>query len=623
MLRPITRLFAVLACLAALSPAQDDLESMVSLMAKIGFSSSPSFSPDGRRVAFVSNISGLPQVWVMPVESGWPAKVTELDDPVGGVHWSPESDWLAFTAAPGGGMNQQVYLTRADGRRPRRITAGRKENNYFGTWSHDGKLLAFSSNRRRSGVIDAYTYEVASGRTRLRVRNPGVGFATDISRDGKWVVVDRMENRGDNNLYLVNLRNGKETLLTPHEPPGSFGGGLFAPDGRTIYLTSNKGRDRAAFAKVELDADHGPGGIEILAERDDAEAEAFDVTEDGVTAALTWNVAGKSELAFVDLESGGAIPGPELPAEVASSVEFSKDGTLLVMTISGAIAPADIWVLERSSGSLTQLTASPHAGVDLDSLVRPQLVRYRSHDGVEITGWFYRGRGIRGRGPVVLSFHGGPEGQERPRFRAVYQALAARGISVFAPNVRGSSGFGKEFVNMDNGPLRINAVKDIKSTVEYLARAGLADRKRIGIMGGSYGGYMVMAGMSEYPDLFAAGANLYGVVNFETFFEQTEPWMAAISKVEYGDPETQADMLRALSPIHKIGQVKAPVIVLHGANDTNVPVVEAEQVVDSLTERRVPVEYILFEDEGHGFRKTKNRIRSTVAVVQWFDRYLK
>jgi dipeptidyl aminopeptidase/acylaminoacyl peptidase len=224
---------------------------------------------------------------------------------------------------------------------------------------------------------------------------------------------------------------------------------------------------------------------------------------------------------------------------------------------------------------------------------------------------------------VVLSFHGGPEGQERPQFNPTYQALLAQGISVLAPNVRGSSGFGKRYVNLDNGPLRVNGVRDIEATLDYLTQAGIADPERIGIMGGSYGGYMVMAGLAEYPDRFAAGANLFGVVNFETFFANTEPWMAAISTVEYGDPVTQVELLRELSPIHKVDRVSAPTIVLHGANDTNVPVVEAEQVVSSLRARGVPVEYVLYPDEGHGFRSMKNRLHSTVAIVQWFAQYLR
>ena len=189
--------------------------------------------------------------------------------------------------------------------------------------------------------------------------------------------------------------------------------------------------------------------------------------------------------------------------------------------------------------------------------------------------------------------------------------------------MRGSSGFGKRFVNLDNGALRVGSVHDIHAAADWLVQQKIADPKRLGIMGGSYGGYMTMAALSEYPDLFAAGANLYGVVNFETFFSHTEPWMAAISKVEYGDPDREREMLRELSPIHKIDRVKAATLVLHGANDTNVPVVEAEQVVDNLKRRGVPVEYVLFPDEGHGFRKTANRIRSTVTLVRWFEENLK
>jgi dipeptidyl aminopeptidase/acylaminoacyl peptidase len=260
--------------------------------------------------------------------------------------------------------------------------------------------------------------------------------------------------------------------------------------------------------------------------------------------------------------------------------------------------------------------------VNLDNLVRPKLVHYTAHDGLPLSGWLWLPKQWSSPGPVVLSFHGGPEGEELPGFRSDYQALLMEGIAVLAPNVRGSSGFGKRFVNLDNGELRVNAVKDIKSSVDYLVSNKIADPRRLGIMGGSYGGYMTMAGLTEYPDLFKAGADLFGVVNFETFFANTEPWMAAISTVEYGNPKTQADLLQRLSPIHKVDQVKAATIVLHGANDTNVPVVEAEQVVNNLKRRGVPVEYVLFPDEGHGWRKVPNRIRSTVEITRWFVKYI-
>jgi dipeptidyl aminopeptidase/acylaminoacyl peptidase len=504
----------------------------------------------------------------------------------------------------------------------RRLTPGGTENNWLGGWSRDGTTLTLASNRANPAAMDAYLFDLDSGDTTLAAKNPGIGLIADLATDGTTAVIYRMASRSSNDLSLRNLESGEEWLLTEHEGPGSFGGGLFSPDGTTIYLSSNLNSDRTVFARIKVDADNKVSPIENLAVRDDAELDELALSNDGSVAALMWNAGGKSELELADLATLERSPGPKLPAEIAGGLDFSADGGQLAMTLSGAAAPSDIWVLDLESSEFRQVTHSPHAGVDLEKMVRPELVTYRAHDGLELSGWLYRPVGSTGPEPYVLSFHGGPEGQERPRFRSGYQALLARGIGVFAPNVRGSSGFGKRFVNLDNGALRYDGIKDIKATVDFLVGEGIADAERIGIMGGSYGGYMTMAGLAWYPELFAAGANLFGVVNFETFFAQTEPWMAAISTVEYGDPATESELLRDLSPIHKIDRVTSPTIVLHGANDTNVPVVEAEQVVQSLETRGVPVEYVLFADEGHGFRKTENRITATVSVVTWFERYL-
>ncbi len=604
----------------------DALEVSVARMARIGSATSPSFSPDGRTVAFVSNLGGLPQVWTVDAAGGYPQLVTAFDDPVGFVEWSPSGDWLAFTLAPGGGMNEQVYLVRPDGTGLKRLTPGGKETNRLGPWAEDGATLALGSNKRDGAAIDGYVYDVATGQERLVVENRGVGGFDDLSRDGKSGLWNRLVQRGDNNVSFVDLATGKETLLTPHEGPGSFFGEL-SRDGKTVYLGTNGGRDKLVFARIELSPAGAPGKTTILAERADAELGTFAVNDAGTMAALLWNVSGRSELELFDLATARTISRPTLPAEVAGSLTFSKDGRSLAMIVSGAANPIDIWVLDVSSpsGKFRQLTKSPHPGIDLATLVRPELITFQAHDGLPLSGWLYKPTPKTGQAlyPTVLSFHGGPEGQERPIFNSQYQALVSRGIAVFAPNVRGSSGFGKRFVNLDNGALRVDGVKDIQACVQAIVKAGVAAPGRIGIMGGSYGGYMVMAGLTEYPDLFAAGADLFGVVNFETFFKNTEPWMAAISKVEYGNPETEVELLRRLSPIHEVDRVTAPTIVLHGANDTNVPVVEAEQVVESLKKRGIPTAYVLFPDEGHGWRKTPNRVRSAVEVTRWFEKYLK
>jgi dipeptidyl aminopeptidase/acylaminoacyl peptidase len=254
--------------------------------------------------------------------------------------------------------------------------------------------------------------------------------------------------------------------------------------------------------------------------------------------------------------------------------------------------------------------------------VQPKLHIFKAQDGLELSGWLYEPTDFKRPGPVVLSFHGGPEGQERPVFRADYQAILAQGIAVFAPNIRGSYGFGKAFLALDNHEKRFDANRDVYDCAQYLIKTGIGARDRLGIVGGSYGGYVVMMAVTEYPDTFAAGVNLFGIVNFETFFAQSTPWMGAISGGEYGDPKTQSDLLKRLSPIHKLDRVRAAMLVMHGANDTNVPVVEAKQVVDTLKKNGRDVEFLLFPDEGHGWRKIPNRVKSTTTLADFFRRHL-
>jgi dipeptidyl aminopeptidase/acylaminoacyl peptidase len=620
---------ALALCISAILTAQsqspdkqkNDVTAAVARMARVGSATSPSFSPDGKWVSFISNISGSPQVWIVPAEGGYPRMVTNGDDPVTQQQWSPASDWIAVTIAPGGGLNTQVYVVKPDGTGMKLLTQGGKDNNGFDDWTHDGKRIAIDSSRDDPASRDSFMIDLASGETKLVAKNPGVGGIGGISRDGKRALLDRVKNRGDNNLYLLDLASGKDTLITKHNGVALFFGEI-TPNGSAAYIGTNKDRDLMAFGRIKFAGDGTPGDIEILATNPNGELDGVRLNEQGTMAALLWNVKGRTVLSLYEPAQNRHTPVPGLPGELAGGLAFSKDGSKLAMNIAGAAQPADTWIMDVKTKQFRQLTFSPHAGVDLAALVRPELVTFKSFDGLELNGWLYRPKNQSGPGPYVVSFHGGPEGQERAPFRSDYQALLAQGIGVFAPNVRGSSGFGKKFVNLDNGELRVNGVKDIKACVEYLVNNHIADPKRIGITGGSYGGYMTMAGLTEYPDLFAAGVDLFGIVNFMTFFQHTQPWMAAISKVEYGDPDTQKEMLDRLSPIYKLDRIKAATMVQHGANDTNVPVIEAEQIVKTLKDRGVPVEYILFPDEGHGWRKIPNRIRSTVEMVRFFKEHL-
>jgi len=600
------------------APPQDDLANQVARMGAIGFSYGGVFSPEGERIAFVTNASGVPNVWIADADGGKLRQVTESEDQVGSVSWSPNGDTLAIDIAPGGGLNSQIYLMPADGGEMRMITAGGGVNNWLNVWSDNGRYLSYSSSAGSENGMDCWLHDTRTGESRLIVRNQGIGVC-ELSPDNQYALAWRMVSRGNTDLYLVDVESAVEQHLTPHVGVAISQSGLFLDDDTLVFAT-NVDREMLALARVDI-ADGAAGPLEILVGRDEAELAGMDKLGDG-RLLLNWNAAGRSELAFFDLTKGEMTPGPSLPAELAGVPEASADGAQVLFTVSGSTMPNDVWRLDPAGGAFTQISQTPHEGVDLGSLVRPELKTYTAHDGLELSGWLYWPHGQDEPGPMVLSFHGGPEGQERPRFRATYQALLSRGIAVFAPNVRGSSGFGKTFVNLDNGALRFNGIKDIEATVKFVTEAGLAEPERIGIMGGSYGGYMVMAGITEYPEMFAAGANLFGIVNFETFFANTEPWMAAISTVEYGDPATEPELLQQLSPIHRIERIITPTIVLHGANDTNVPVVEAEQVVENLDARGVPVKYVLFPDEGHGWGKVENRVTSDVEIVKWFEAHL-
>ncbi len=608
--------------LSAPARAQDrDVAATVAALARIQSATSPTLSPDGRRVAYLSNASGSPQIWVRAVGGGAARQVTDLPDPVGSVFWSPTADRLAYTVAPGGGLNTQTWVVNADGTAPKRLTPGGKENSALYGWTRDGRRLMADSNKDHPAARDAALIDVDTGAWTMLVSDKGLNSLADVR--GDRATVGRLRGRGDVNAYLIDMKTGAETLLTPHEGQAETDWGELSPDGRTAYVISNVGRDRQAFGTIAIGADGRPSPIRYVAERADAVAESALLSDDGRTAALIWNAGGRSELAWLDTASGRVRPGPKLPFDLAYPAEFSADGRTLALTGSGADRTTDVYLLDVASGALTRVTESRHDGVDLARLVRPELIRYTASDGLPLSGWLYRPRGATGPMPLVFSYHGGPEGQARPTMSPDAQALVANGIAVFAPNVRGSSGYGKAFMAMDDGAKRVDGVRDIRDTTDALVKMGIADPRRLGIVGGSYGGYMVMAGVTEFPDMFAAGADLFGVVNFETFFAQSEPWMAAISTTEYGDPATQRDMLRRLSPIHKLDRIKTPLFVLHGANDTNVPVVEAEQIVTAIKARGVPVRYTLFPDEGHGWRKTANRVRSTTELVAFFTEHLK
>ncbi|GGQ55721.1 S9 family peptidase [Couchioplanes azureus] len=552
---------------------------------------SPALSPDGRHVAYVSDRGGSPQVWVQPVGSDLTFLVDTGPEPVESVHWSTGGGWLACVIAPGGAPRTEVWLVRPDGSVPHQVAGFGTDSAENVRWLPGRPLLAVTENLTTALLVDA------EHGTREVVAEGELISLFDVSPDRRRALL-RHGPRGSRYVMVRDLEAGTEEYVTSGEQA------CFAPDG-SVWARSDAGERTVLLRSRD-------GTAEILAASETAEVDTFALTPDGTKAAVLWNSGGGlSELTVL----GGGPGRIELPGTVVSEPVWSADGGTLAFTAEGPGQPHGVWAWDGALHAVSVEEPSPGA-------VHPVLRRFPSHDGLEISGWLFTPPSADGPHPVVLWLHGGPEAQERPGHGPLFQSLVARGIAVFAANVRGSSGFGRSFVNADNGPLRWAAVADVAACVAHLVDTGVADPARVGCMGRSYGGYLTLAALTAYPELFAVGVDVCGMANFATFYEHTEPWIAAAAVSKYGDPVRDAELLRDLSPITRIDRLRAPLLVVHGANDTNVPVVEAEQVVAALAAGGVEHRYLLFPDEGHELLHRSSRAEYLRATVGWLTRHL-
>jgi dipeptidyl aminopeptidase/acylaminoacyl peptidase len=555
---------------------------------------SATLSPDGRHAAYVSDRSGAPRVWVQPVGSELTFLVDVGEHPVAAVAWSTGGGWLAVQLAPGGAPRHELWLVRPDGSALHQVAGFGADTADNVRWLPGRSLLVVTEN-----LATTYLVDVENG-TREVIAAGDLISLFDVSPDRSRALL-RRGPRGDRYIVVRDLATGVDEYVTSGEQA------CFGPDGRTVYARSDAG-DYPVLLRV------ADGAAEVIASSDTAEVESFALSPTGNQIAVLWNQrGGLSEL--VILSPIGARVVEPLPGGVLSGIAWSADGSTLTFTAEGPGQPHGVWTLDDAGMHVVSgVPAAPNA-------IRPTLERFAAHDALELTGWLFRPV-TPGPHPTLLWFHGGPEAQERPGHGPLFQSLVDRGIAVFAPNVRGSAGFGRSFVNADNGKLRYAAIADVRSCVAYLVSAGVAIEGRVGIMGRSYGGYLTLAALTTYPDLFAVGVDVCGMSNFATFYQHTEPWIAAAAVSKYGDPVADADLLRDLSPMTHIDRLRTPLMIVHGENDSNVPVIEAEQVAAALSERGVEHRYLLFPDEGHELLHRSSRADYLRATVDWLTRHL-
>ncbi|HKB14703.1 MAG TPA: S9 family peptidase, partial [Planctomycetota bacterium] len=557
------------------------------------------------------------QIWKVPAEGGWPEQLTFFEERILAHEWSPAGDWIAFEMDVGGNERGQIFVVSPDGSVVRDLTNRPDAVHRFGGWSKDGKRLAFSSNRRKTAFFDVYVCDVATGESRCVLQEDALFAAAGFSPDGKRLLLARSNASLDDDLFLLDLETGAKEHLTPHDGR-AIHSGEWSHDGRSLFVVTNAGREFSALLRLELDTRRW---TPIAEPQWDVEGVA--VSPDGRSLAYSTNVEGRSELTVRSLADGSERKVPFEPGTAASGA-FSRDGRMLVTTFSGPRDNGDLWTYEVGTGVLRQVTRSPRGGIPRGDLAVPQFVRYETFDGRRIPALFYRPQDLKPgeKLPCVVLFHGGPEGQSRPTFDAIAQYLVHNGYAVFLPNVRGSTGYGRTFTHLDDVRGREDAVRDGAAGVEWLRQSGVVDPGKIAAYGGSYGGFMVLASLTLHPDLWAAGVDFVGIANFLSFLEKTGPERRANRASEYGDPEVDRDFLVSISPIHKVDRIACPLMVVHGANDRRVPVGEAEQIVQALRDRGRTVEFLRYEDEGHGLSKLKNRLDAYPKVVAFLDRVL-
>ena len=590
-----------------------------------------SFSPDGRWVTYVANTTGQLNVWkqpVRPANHGHPAAPLQLtalqESAARRAVWSPDGSRILTSADFQGTENYQLFQVPADDGWLYPLTDNPATRNEMASapFSPDGQWVLFGSNQRDPVDMDVFIQHIDSGERRMLLGGGGYYFAESWSPDGLQVLAGRFHSNMNQDLYVIDVASGAARHLTPHEGEIKFFPAAWAADSSGFYFLSDEGRSFTGLGYCDLES-----GARRWVETPAWDVEASALARNGRYLAWLVNEDGYSRLYVRDLTDGAVHQFPGLPEGVYSSLTFSPDATLLGLYITRPSGPANLTLLDLESGENWALTQSFLGGVPAEIMVTPQIVRYESHDGRQIPAFLYRPRDLAPgqRVPVVLSIHGGPQAQERPlyNYNGFYQYLLHRGIGILATNIRGSTGYGKEYEQLINRDWGGDELKDLEHAARYLQSQDWVAPDRIGVFGGSFGGFATLSCVTRLPQYWAAAVDIVGPSNLVTFTKAVPPHWRRFMKEWVGDPEEEHDFLMARSPISYVNNVEAPLLIIQGANDPRVVKAESDQIVAQLQQLGREIDYMVFEDEGHGFSKTANWLKALGASAAWFEKHLR
>jgi len=602
-----------------------DIERYLNIRSAFG----PSMGPDGNRLCFRLNTTGTPQLWTLTGPQEWPQQRTFFDERVTFGSFSPERPEIIFGKDDGGNERTQFHRLDCTDGRIHQLTDHPEAKHRWGGWSHDGEQFAFTSNRRDESVFDVYVQDrdASSDEAELVYEGDGWLSLAGWSPDDSRLIVSQAYSGYDQDLYVLDIASGAIEHLTPHDGTVRYSSPSWGPDGENLYLVTDRETDTLRLER--LDSSTGEFSlVETVGTdyhaRDEWNVAGVAIDEESRRIVYGRNVEGYTEWTTGELTGPDRIdplPTPDLPQGVSGGISFGPDGDYFAITATSSTDNANVYVVDITTGDSTRWTDAPTAGIPRETFVAPELVHYPTFDDRNIPAFFSLPDDETGTGetPVIVDIHGGPESQRRPSFSSVKQYLLAHGYGVFEPNVRGSAGYGKSYAALDDVENRMDSVRDIKAAVEWLDDHPAVDDDRIVAMGGSYGGFMVLSAMTEYPDLWAAGVDIVGIANFVTFLENTGEWRRELREAEYGSLAEDRAFLESISPINNVESIEAPLFVLHGENDPRVPVGEAEQIVEALETQGVPVRKLIFDDEGHGITKLENRIEAYREIIEFLS----